>query len=171
MSVENEFQRQAIVTHVAQQLAGPARAITGFQELMTEQARDLGLDDLMPDLERVGAAAKAAERPHRQADRRPDGLPEARRNRERGEATARSAHAPKCHHRLFRNDPRGSRSQNHSALAEDVRVMLAASGELLAHVDAIAGISRNGGIEGLQVADRVRIDAARARTGALQDGK
>ena len=56
MSVENDFQRQAIVAHVAQQLAGPARAITGFQELLTEQARDLGLVDLMPDLE--GSASR-----------------------------------------------------------------------------------------------------------------
>ena len=51
MSVESDFQRQAIVTHVAQQLAGPARAITGFQELMTEHARDLGLEDLMPEMD------------------------------------------------------------------------------------------------------------------------
>src|SRR5262245_16407649 len=58
MSIENEFQRHAIVAHVAQQLAGPARAITGVQELLTEQVRDLGLADLMPDLERVGTAAQ-----------------------------------------------------------------------------------------------------------------
>ena len=53
MSVENDFQRQAIIAHVAQQLAGPARAITGFQELLTEQVRDLGLTDLVPDLEEL----------------------------------------------------------------------------------------------------------------------
>ena len=58
MTSGNEFQRHAIVAHVAQQLAGPARAITGFHELLTEQARDLGLAELMPDLQRVGAAAE-----------------------------------------------------------------------------------------------------------------
>ena len=49
--------RHAIAVHVAQQLAGPARAISGFQELLTEQVQSLGLVHMTPDLEKVGTAA------------------------------------------------------------------------------------------------------------------
>ena len=48
---ENEFQRHAIAAHAAQQLAGPARAISGFQELLIEQVQGLGLVHMTPDLE------------------------------------------------------------------------------------------------------------------------
>lgn len=58
MSTGNEFQRQAIAAHVKQRLAGPARAILGFQELLLEQARDFGLTYMQSDLERIGAAAR-----------------------------------------------------------------------------------------------------------------
>ena len=160
MSVENNFQRQAIVAHVAQQLAGPARAITGFQELVKEQARDLGLADLMPDLERVGAAAQQL---NVLIDRLVAG---------QSEFPTRAGIASEAKLRHDLRTPLNAiigysemileeaKDRNHNALAEDVRVMLAASGELLAHVDAIAGISRNGGIEEVHVADRARIDAA-----------
>ncbi|TIP97202.1 MAG: response regulator, partial [Mesorhizobium sp.] len=46
------------------------------------------------------------------------------------------------------------------ALDEDVRVMLAAAAELLAHVDAIAGLSRVSDNEGLWTTDQAEIDAA-----------
>ena len=48
------------------------------------------------------------------------------------------------------------------ALEEDVRVMLAAAAELLAHVDAIAGLSRARDIEG----PRLRIRSASMRQGS-----
>ncbi|TJW69414.1 MAG: adenylate cyclase, partial [Mesorhizobium sp.] len=52
----NEFQRHAIAAHLAQTLAGPARAILGFQELLLEQVQNHSLVHITPDLERVGAA-------------------------------------------------------------------------------------------------------------------
>ena len=158
MSVDNDFQRQAIVAHVAQQLAGPSRAITGFQELLTEQARDLGLVDLMPDLERVGVAAQ-------QLNILIDRLIADQTGCAEIESEAKLRHDLRTplnaiigYSEMILEE---AENLNHNALAEDVRVMLAASGELLAHVDAFAGISRTGDIEGFQAADRTRIDAAR----------
>jgi adenylate cyclase len=160
MSVESDFQRLAIVTHVAQQLAGPARAITGLQELVTEHARDLGLNDVMPDLERVGAAAL-------QLNVLIDRLIAGRANfpkRAGIESEAKLRHDLRTPLNAIIGYSEMILEQaedlSHNALADDLRVMLAASQELLAHIDAIAGISRNGGIEKLQVPDSARIDAA-----------
>ncbi len=58
MSVEGGFQHHAIATHAEQQLAGPARAIAGIQELLVEQIEELGLASLSADIARVGAAAR-----------------------------------------------------------------------------------------------------------------
>src|SRR5687768_4447444 len=58
MTAKNEFQRHAIAAHLAQRLAGPARAISGFQDLLLEQVQNHGRVHITPDLERVGVAAR-----------------------------------------------------------------------------------------------------------------
>jgi class 3 adenylate cyclase len=54
--------RQAFEALVAEELAGPARAILGYQALVVEQARELGRDDLLDDLDKVSAAAATLDR-------------------------------------------------------------------------------------------------------------
>ena len=160
MTSGNEFQRHAIVAHVAQQLAGPARAITGFHELLTEQARDLGLAELMPDLQRVGAAAELLNSlidgliAGNFGDLAPAGI-------EIGAKLRHDLRTPLNaiigYSEMILEE---AEDLGHGALAEDIRVMLSAAAELLAHVDALAGIARSGGMEDLEAVDRAGIDAA-----------
>ncbi|WP_353646325.1 adenylate/guanylate cyclase domain-containing protein [Mesorhizobium sp. WSM2239] len=158
MIAGNEFQRHAIAAHVTQRLAGPARAILGFQELLLEQARDLGLTNLETDLERIGVAARQL---NGLIDRLIDGkvgFPDVREV----EAEARLRHDLRTplnaiigYSEMLLEDA-GDLHQ----LKEDLRVMLAAAAELLKQVDAIAGLSRGEAIETLQPRDRTEIDAA-----------
>jgi adenylate cyclase len=160
MTVKNEFQRHAIAVHVAQQLAGPARAISGFQELLTEQVQDLGLVHMTPDLEKVGAAACELNSLidsliHGKADNQ---------NRAGVEIEAKLRHDLRTplnaiigYSEMILEE---AEELHEYALEEDVRVMLIAAAELLAHVDAIAGLSRVPDIEGLRTTDQSEIDAA-----------
>lgn len=159
MTSGKEFQRNAIVAHVAQRLAGPARAITGFHELLTEQARDLGLAEVMPDLERVGAAAQHLNElidtliAGNVDDPAPGGI-------EIGAKLRHDLRTPLNaiigYSEMILEE---AEDLGHPALAGDIRVMLSAAAELLAHVDALAGIAPPGGIEGLETVDRAGIDA------------
>jgi adenylate cyclase len=160
MTAKNEFQRHAIAAHLAQTLAGPARAISGFQELLLEQVQNHSLVHITPDLERVGAAA-------RQLNSLIDSLIH-------GKADYPD-HAGREIEAKLRHDLRTplnaiigysemileeAEELHEHALDEDVRVMLAAAAELLAHVDAIAGLSRASDNEGLWTTDQAEIDAA-----------
>jgi class 3 adenylate cyclase/CheY-like chemotaxis protein len=160
MSIGNEFQRQAIAAHVVQRLAGPARAILGFQELLGEQARDLGLTHIQTDLERIGAAA-------RQLSGLIDSLIEgtACSSQEAGaEAEARLRHDLRTPLNAIIGysemilDEVGDEHQH--TLREDLGEILAAAAELSKQVDAIAGLSRGGTLEMLQPGDQTEIDAA-----------
>lgn len=160
MTVDNKFQRNAIAAHVAQQLAGPARAISGFQELLIEQVQNLGLLHMTPDLERVGDAAGQLNNLidsliHGKADNQ---------NRAGVEIEAKLRHDLRTplnaiigYSEMIREE---AEELHEHALEEDVRVMLAAAADLLAHVDAIAGLSRAPDIEGLRTTDQAVIDAA-----------
>jgi class 3 adenylate cyclase/CheY-like chemotaxis protein len=160
MTVENDFQRHAIAAHVAQQLAGPARAISGFQELLVEQVRNLGLVHMIPDLERVGTAA-------RQLNGLIDSLIGGKSgylSRTGVEIEAKLRHDLRTplnaivgYSEMILEE---AEELHEYALEEDVRVMLAAAAELLTHVDAIAGLARARDVERLQTADQAEIDAA-----------
>ncbi|MCA1493435.1 response regulator [Ensifer sp. NBAIM29] len=160
MSIGNEFQRQAIAAHVEQRLAGPARAILGFQELLLEQARDCGLTRLLSDLERIGAAA-------RQLNGLVDRLTD-------GKADCAGAGDPDAEARL-RHDLRtplnaiigysemileDSGDLQPHTLKEDLAEMLSAAADLLKQVDALAGFSRGEAIEVIDPEVRTEIDAA-----------
>ncbi|BCH22524.1 adenylate cyclase [Mesorhizobium sp. L-8-10] len=158
MSAGNEFQRNAIAAHVAQRLAGPARAILGFQELLTEQARDFGLTHMLTDLERIGEAARQL---NGLVDHLVDGKVE-RQEGEGAEAEARIRHDLRTplnaiigYSEMMLED-----AGDRHTLKEDLCEMLAAAAELLKHVDAIAGLSRGEAIETIQPTDQTRIDAA-----------
>jgi class 3 adenylate cyclase len=56
---DGAFEQRARLTLVWQDLVTPVRAIAGYQELIVEQARSLGLGDLLPYFEKVLAAAVA----------------------------------------------------------------------------------------------------------------
>ncbi|WP_018235369.1 adenylate/guanylate cyclase domain-containing protein [Ensifer sp. BR816] len=160
MSVGNEFQRQALATHVAQRMAGPAQAILGFQELLHEQARDLGLVDLLADLERIGAAA-------RQLNGLIGGLLDDQASCPEGagaEAESQLRHDLRTplnaiigYSEMILEEAGDLQPRT---LKEDLGVILAAAAELLKQVDAIAGLSRGGTIEALQPRDQTGIDAA-----------
>ncbi|MER8382215.1 MULTISPECIES: adenylate/guanylate cyclase domain-containing protein [unclassified Mesorhizobium] len=160
MPAKNKFQRHAIAVHLAQQLAGPARAISGFQELLTEQVQDLGLAHMRPDLEKVGAAACELSSLidsliHGKADNQ---------NRAGVEIEAKLRHDLRTplnaiigYSEMIREE---AEELHEYALEEDVRVMLAAAAELLAHVDAIAGLSRAPDSEEPRTTDQAEIDVA-----------
>jgi adenylate cyclase len=159
MTFGNEFQRHAIAAHVAQRLAGPARAILGFHELLLEQARDLGLTHMQTDLERIGAAARQL---NGLIDRLIDGKADCPEGGE-AEAEARLRHDLRTplnsiigYSEMILEEA-GDLPQH--ALKEDLSVMLAAAAELLKQVDAIAGLSRGEAIETLQARDQTEIDA------------
>ncbi|MER8454023.1 response regulator [Mesorhizobium sp. M1428] len=160
MTAKNKFQRHAIAVHLAQQLAGPARAISGLQELLTEQVQDLGLVHMTPDLQKVGAAACELNGLidsliHGKADNE---------NRAGVEIEAKLRHDLRTplnaiigYSEMIREEAEELREY---ALEEDVTVMLAAAAELLAHVDAIAGLSRAPDSEDPRTTDQAEIDAA-----------
>lgn len=161
MTADNEFQRHVIATHIAQQLAGPARAISGFQELLVEQVRDLGLLHMMTDLKRLGAAAQQL-----------TGLID---NLIQGQA-AYPAQAGVNIEAQLRHDLRTplnaiigyaelileeAEELNEHALDADVHVLLDAAADLLAHIDEIAGLSGSSRTEELHFFDHINIDAAK----------
>lgn len=62
----SELRVRAQLAHIRQKLLAPARAILGYQELVTEEVRRLGLEGPTADLDRVHAAAETL---HSLADR------------------------------------------------------------------------------------------------------
>ncbi|WEJ38871.1 hypothetical protein N0R80_24515 (plasmid) [Sinorhizobium sp. C101] len=160
MTTGNDFQHQAIAAHVAQRLAGPARAILGFQELLIEQARDLGLIHIKSDLDRIGAAARQL---NGFIDRLLEGTACALEEGE-AEAEARLRHDLRTPLNAIIGysemilEEAGDAPEH--ALKEDLHVILSAAAELLRQVDAIASLSRGETVEMLQPGERAEIDAA-----------
>lgn len=162
MSVENDFQRHAIAAHAAQRLAGPARAILGFQELLTDQVQKLGLVHMKPDVERVGTAAVEL---NSLIDNLIGGKSDyLDRAGVETEAEAKLRHDLRTplnaiigYSEMILEE---AEELHERTLEEDVRVMLAAAAELLARVDAIADLARMRDVEGLQTTDDAEIDAA-----------
>jgi class 3 adenylate cyclase len=160
MSRQSEFQRQVTATHVAQRLAGPARAILGVQELLFEQARDLDLTYIQGDLERIGTAARQLidliERltdPQREFPAAVDAESEARlRHDLRTPLNAIIGYAE-----MILEDM--CDVQRHG-LKEDLDFLLAAATQLLGDVDAIAGLSCSGVVGSFPAQDQGGLDMA-----------
>lgn len=160
MTAANEFQRRALAAHVAQQLVGSARAIQGFQDLLTEQASELSLTQVVPDIEKVGIAAQQLngliddliagklELPV-EGD---FGLEAKLRHDLRTPLTAIVGYSEMILDEV--------RDLGERQLEVDVTTLLAAAAELLAHVDAIVGLSQAGDVAALNILQEVAFDAA-----------
>ncbi len=59
---EEALRKRALAAYVAQGLGGPARDILGFLDLAVEQARELGLDDMLSDFESISQGAEMLNR-------------------------------------------------------------------------------------------------------------
>ncbi len=170
MTTGNDFQHQAIAAHVAQRLAGPARAILGFQELLIEQARDLGLIHIKSDLDRIGAAARQL---NGFIDRLLEGTACALEEGE-AEAEARLRHDLRTPLNAIIGysemilEEAGDAPEH--ALKEDLHVILSAAAELLRQVDAIASLSRGETVEMLQPGNAPKC-TGRARATSVQGAR
>jgi len=58
LTADEERSRGARLAHIRQELLAPVGAIIGYQEILGEEARRLGLEALIPDLERVREAGR-----------------------------------------------------------------------------------------------------------------
>src|SRR5690606_32027204 len=136
-----DFRHHAIAAHLAQQLAGPARAIAGIQELLVEQVEDLGLASLSDDLGRVGAAAgQLIDRIDRllqgRAGYRPGSGLDAEAQLRHDLRTPLNAIAGYSEMLLEEAQDIGAK-----AVEDDIRAILSAAAELLALMDDIARFS------------------------------
>jgi adenylate cyclase len=161
VSVNEDLRRQVIAAHVAQQLVGPARAISGFQEFLVEQAHDLGLARVMPDLDRIGTAAQQL-----------TGLID-RLVQGRAEFSARAEVDVDAQLRHDLRTPLNAiigysemmleeaEELHEHALDDDIRVILSAAADLLAHIDSIAGLRQPNTVQELRMSGGAAgIDAA-----------
>lgn len=160
MTAESEFQRRAVAAHVAQQLVGPARAIQGFQDLLIEQARSLGLVQVVADIERIGIAA-------RQLNGLIDDLVAGK-----GELPGPGDFELEAKLRHDLRTPLTAivgysemildevRELGEVRLEQDVTTLLAAAAELIAHVDEIIGLSRTDDSAGANEPQGLSFDAA-----------
>lgn len=142
MAQDSELRERAIAAHLAQQLGGPAKAILAYQDLVVEQARELGLNDLLPDLEKVSVAAGNLNRVLEQ-------LIETGLERERSldvgfEAAIRHELRTPLNAIIGYSEMIAEELSDlpHDALKSDIAVILSESAELLELVDAIVDFSR-----------------------------
>jgi len=144
---EEEFRKRALAAYVAQDLGSPARDILGFLDLAVEQARELGLDDLLEYFESISQAAGML---NRLLDRVIEAGPEVVAGGAAGEVVGSDLSA-KLRHDL--RTPLNAiigysemiaeelAEQPHEALKSDVAVIRAEAGVLLERIDAIVDFS------------------------------
>jgi class 3 adenylate cyclase len=160
MRVDNELLGHVVAAHIAQQLAEPARAISGFQELLVEQVQDLGLVHVMPDLKRVGSAAhqltslieKLIQGKVDYSTQTGVGIEAQLRHDLRTPLNAIIGYAE-----MILEE---AEELNEHALDEDVRVLLEAAADLLTHIDDVAGLSDSGHLNEFRISDQMNVDAA-----------
>ncbi|SEI20556.1 His Kinase A (phospho-acceptor) domain-containing protein [Rhizobium tibeticum] len=58
MAPSRDIGHRMYIARIAQNIVDPAQAILGYQELITEEVRDAGPSDALPDLERILSAAR-----------------------------------------------------------------------------------------------------------------
>ena len=144
---EEELRKRALAAYVAQDLGSPARDILGFLDLAVEQARELGLDDLLEYFESISQAAGML---NRLLDRVIEAGPEVVGEGVAGETVGGDLSA-KLRHDL--RTPLNAiigysemiaeelAEQPHEALKSDVAVIRAEAGVLLERIDAIVDFS------------------------------
>ena len=144
---EEELRKRALAAYVAQDLGSPARDILGFLDLAVEQARELGLDDLLEYFESISQAAGML---NRLLDRVIEAGPEVVAGGAAGEVVGSDLSA-KLRHDL--RTPLNAiigysemiaeelAEQPHEALKSDVAVIRAEAGVLLERIDAIVEFS------------------------------
>ena len=144
---EEELRKRALAAYVAQDLGSPARDILGFLDLAVEQARELGLDDLLEYFESISQAAGML---NRLLDRVIEAGPEVVAGGAAGEVVGSDLSA-KLRHDL--RTPLNAiigysemiaeelAEQPHEALKSDVAVIRAEAGVLLERIDAIVDFS------------------------------
>ena len=144
---EEELRKRALAAYVAQDLGAPARDILGFLDLAVEQARELGLDDLLEYFESISQAAGML---NRLLDRVIEAGPEVVAGGAAGEVVGSDLSA-KLRHDL--RTPLNAiigysemiaeelAEQPHEALKSDVAVIRAEAGVLLERIDAIVDFS------------------------------
>ena len=142
MAQDSELRERAFAAHVAENLGGPARAILAYQELVVEQARELGLDDLLQDLENVSGAAASLNR--LLGELIETGLQSGNASVSDAEATVRHDLRTPLNAIIGYSEMIAEELADlpHEALRSDVAVILAEAGELLGLIDAIVDFSR-----------------------------
>lgn len=144
---DEELRKRALTAYVAQDLGGPARDILGFLDLAVEQARELGLDDLLEYFESISQAAGIL---NGLLDRVIEAGPEALEEGAAREAVGTDLNAKLRHDlRTPLNAIMGYSEmiaeelaeQPHQALKSDVAVIRAEAGVLLERIDAIVDFS------------------------------
>lgn len=144
---EEELRKRALAAYVAQDLGSPARDILGFLDLAVEQARELGLDDLLEYFESISQAAGML---NRLLDRVIEAGPEVVGEGVAGETVGGDLSAKLRHDlRTPLNAIIGYSEMiaeelaelPHEALKSDVAVIRAEAGVLLERIDAIVDFS------------------------------
>ena len=144
---EEELRKRALAAYVAQDLGSPARDILGFLDLAVEQARELGLDDLLEYFESISQAAGML---NRLLDRVIEAGPEVVGEGVAGETVGSDLSAKLRHDlRTPLNAIIGYSEMiaeelaelPHEALKSDVAVIRAEAGVLLERIDAIVDFS------------------------------
>ena len=136
--MRTDFERNALAAHAAQRLAGPAQALLGLHELLNEQAGTSGLDDLRPDLDRIGTAVGQLNALIGDLMKGRSALPDATREPIRIRHDLRTPlNAIIGYSELLLEDIEVSAGEE---LQDDLEALLKTAGELLTRVDAIADL-------------------------------